>query len=135
MYGLVVRTGRYRSLDVQFDVGGTELVISSAGDPVRERWADLHREVQVRYSPPLRPTGYENLRVFDRDGYDIGRLVWVVCDTQRCSRGKAAFRRSVTLTAIGPSDRPVLVRTGSRAVAHGLWLGRAVWYRIRYQAG
>ncbi|WP_329330546.1 hypothetical protein [Streptomyces luteogriseus] len=41
--------------------------------------------------------------VFDRDGYDIGRLVWVVCDTQRCSRGKAAFRRSATLTASGSS--------------------------------
>lgn len=47
------------------------------------RWADRHREMPVLYSPPLQPTGYENLRVFDRDGYDIGRLVWVVCDTQR----------------------------------------------------
>ena len=51
--------------------------------PLRWRWILLstrHRAVRFLYWPPLQPTGYRNLRVFDRDGYDIGRLVWVVCD-------------------------------------------------------
>jgi GNAT superfamily N-acetyltransferase len=51
--------------------------------PLRWRWILLttrHREVRFIYWPPQHPTGYRNLRMFDRDGYDIGRLVWVVCD-------------------------------------------------------
>ncbi|MFE0799591.1 GNAT family N-acetyltransferase [Streptomyces sp. NPDC058812] len=54
--------------------------------PLRWRWILLttrHREVRFLYWPPGRPTGYRNLRMFDRDGYNIGRLVWVVCDPCR----------------------------------------------------
>jgi GNAT superfamily N-acetyltransferase len=54
--------------------------------PLRWRWILLttqHREVRFRYWPPQQSTGYRNLRMFDRDGYNIGRLVWVVCDTCR----------------------------------------------------
>jgi len=54
--------------------------------PLRWRWILLstrHRAVRFLYWPPLQPTGYRNLRVFDRDGYDIGRLVWVLCDVCR----------------------------------------------------
>ncbi|WP_327188222.1 GNAT family N-acetyltransferase [Streptomyces sp. NBC_01334] len=53
---------------------------------LRWRWILLstrHREVRFVYWPPWRPTGYRNLRMFDRDGYNIGRLVWVVCDACR----------------------------------------------------
>ncbi|MGW7614100.1 GNAT family N-acetyltransferase [Streptomyces sp. NPDC054766] len=54
--------------------------------PLRWRWILLstrHREVRFLYWPPPQPTGYRNLRAFDQDGYDIGRLVWVVCDACR----------------------------------------------------
>ncbi|MEU0649153.1 GNAT family N-acetyltransferase [Streptomyces umbrinus] len=54
--------------------------------PLRWRWILLitqRREVRFLYWPPRRPTGHRDLRIFDRDGYDIGRLVWVVCDTCR----------------------------------------------------
>lgn len=54
--------------------------------PLRWRWILLttqHREVRFLYWPPRHPTGHRNLRIFDRDGYDIGRLVWLVCDTCR----------------------------------------------------
>lgn len=54
--------------------------------PLRWRWILLstrHRPVRFVYWPPRCPTGHRDLRVFDRDGYDIGRLVWVVCDTCR----------------------------------------------------
>ncbi|MFG2133175.1 hypothetical protein ACGFNV_36125 [Streptomyces sp. NPDC048751] len=37
--------------------------------------------MRIVYWPPQHLTGYRSLRMFDRDGYDIGRLVWVVCDT------------------------------------------------------
>lgn len=54
--------------------------------PLRWRWILLttrHCAVRFVYWPPQHPTGYRNLRMFDRDGYDIGRLVWVVCDACR----------------------------------------------------
>lgn len=54
--------------------------------PLRWRWILLitkHREVRFLYWPPQCPTGHRDLRMFDRDGYDIGRLVWLVCDTCR----------------------------------------------------
>ncbi|MEU5099767.1 GNAT family N-acetyltransferase [Streptomyces sp. NPDC020996] len=54
--------------------------------PLRWRWILLttrHRDVRFLYWPPQHPTGHRNLRMFDRDGYNIGRLVWVVCDTCR----------------------------------------------------
>jgi GNAT superfamily N-acetyltransferase len=56
--------------------------------PLRWRWILLttrHQEVRFLYWPPLQPTGHRNLRMFSRDGYNIGRLVWVVCDA--CSIG------------------------------------------------
>ncbi|MGW3645540.1 GNAT family N-acetyltransferase [Streptomyces sp. NPDC000878] len=54
--------------------------------PLRWRWILLitqRREVRFLYWPPRRPTGHRDLRMFDRDGYDVGRLVWVVCDACR----------------------------------------------------
>ncbi|MDT0449926.1 hypothetical protein [Streptomyces hesseae] len=54
--------------------------------PLRWRWILLttqHREVRFLYWPPRQPTGHRDLRMFDRDGYDIGRLLWVVCGACR----------------------------------------------------
>ncbi|MFJ8828285.1 hypothetical protein ACIREE_42055 [Streptomyces sp. NPDC102467] len=54
--------------------------------PRRWRWIQFitrHQEVRFLYWPPRTPTGYRNLRMHDRAGYEIGRLVWVVCDDCR----------------------------------------------------
>lgn len=54
--------------------------------PLRWRWILLktrHRDVRFLCWPPQHSTGHRNLRMFDRGGYNIGRLVWVVCDTCR----------------------------------------------------
>ncbi|MFF7146265.1 GNAT family N-acetyltransferase [Streptomyces nodosus] len=54
--------------------------------PLQWRWMLLttrHRAVRFVYWPPRHPAGFRNLRMFDRDGYDLGRLVWVVCDACR----------------------------------------------------
>ncbi|MET9815369.1 GNAT family N-acetyltransferase [Streptomyces sp. NPDC006355] len=54
--------------------------------PLRWRWilfTTRRHEVRFLYWPPQHPAGHRCLRMFDRDGYDIGRLVWVVCDTCR----------------------------------------------------
>lgn len=44
------------------------------------RLTTWHNEVRLLYWPPPHPTGYRTLRIFDRDGHVVGRLVWVVCD-------------------------------------------------------
>ncbi|NUK85407.1 YjfA family protein [Streptomyces lunaelactis] len=41
------------------------------------------QEVRFVFWPPRRPTGHRRIRMFDRQGYDIGTLVWMVCDTCR----------------------------------------------------
>ncbi|MEU7062002.1 GNAT family N-acetyltransferase [Streptomyces sp. NPDC046197] len=54
--------------------------------PLRWRWMMLttrHRAVRFVYWPAQYPAGHRDLRVFDRDGYDVGRLVWRVCDACR----------------------------------------------------
>ncbi|WP_217503976.1 hypothetical protein, partial [Streptomyces lunaelactis] len=54
--------------------------------PLRWRWMLLttrRQEVRFVFWPPRRPTGHRRIRMFDRQGYDIGTLVWIVCDTCR----------------------------------------------------
>ncbi|MFF1359595.1 hypothetical protein [Streptomyces sp. NPDC058297] len=54
--------------------------------PFRWRWIQFitrRQEVRFLYWPPRTPTKYRNLRMYDRAGYEIGRLVWVVCDDCR----------------------------------------------------
>ncbi|RLU86346.1 hypothetical protein CTZ27_25610 [Streptomyces griseocarneus] len=54
--------------------------------PWRWRWILLttrHRKMRFLYWPPPHPTGHRNLQMFDRDGYDIGQLVWMVRDACR----------------------------------------------------
>lgn len=54
--------------------------------PLRWRWillATRHQEVRFLYWPPRYVAGHRQIRMFDRDGYDIGQLVWMVCDTCR----------------------------------------------------
>ncbi|MFJ4836469.1 hypothetical protein ACIP79_42250 [Streptomyces sp. NPDC088747] len=54
--------------------------------PLRWRWilfTTRHQEVRFVYGPPRQPTGHRRIRMFDRDGYDVGTLVWKVCDTCR----------------------------------------------------
>ncbi|MCC5480970.1 GNAT family N-acetyltransferase [Streptomyces sp. NPDC059680] len=90
------------------------LPIAENVSPRRWRWIRLttwHKEVRFLYWPPPHPPGYRNLQMFDRDGYDIGRLVWVVCDGcrvgsinkisidpdhQRRGLGRQLIRRTLT---------------------------------------
>ncbi|MFE1444081.1 GNAT family N-acetyltransferase [Streptomyces sp. NPDC058739] len=54
--------------------------------PLRLRWILLttqRQEVRFLYWPPRRPAGHRRIRMFDREGYDIGTLVWMVCDDCR----------------------------------------------------
>jgi hypothetical protein len=54
--------------------------------PLRWRWILLttrHQEVRFLYWPPRHPTGHRRLGMFDQRGYDIGVLVWRVCDDCR----------------------------------------------------
>ncbi|GGX58126.1 GNAT family N-acetyltransferase [Streptomyces chartreusis] len=54
--------------------------------PLRWRWirfATRHHPVRFLYWPPRDPTRHRRIRMFDLDGYDIGTLVWVVCDACR----------------------------------------------------
>ncbi|MGW7671570.1 hypothetical protein ACWGJX_31275 [Streptomyces sp. NPDC054775] len=56
--------------------------------PLRWRWIlRVTRRQEVRFLcwPPRHPAGHRDIRMFDRDGYDIGRLVWMVCDACRVS--------------------------------------------------
>lgn len=51
--------------------------------PLRWQWILLttrRQEVRFLYWPPRRPAGHRRIRMFDREGYDIGMLVWMVCD-------------------------------------------------------
>ncbi|MFC8442099.1 GNAT family N-acetyltransferase [Streptomyces griseoincarnatus] len=73
-----------------------------------------HRDVRFLYWPPQHPAGYRNLRMFDRGGYNIGRLVWVVCDTCRVG--------SINKISIDPGHhrRGLGRRLVRRALADGL---------------
>ncbi|WP_175334366.1 hypothetical protein, partial [Streptomyces lunaelactis] len=88
--------------------------------PLRWRWMLLttrRQEVRFVFWPPRRPTGHRRIRMFDRQGYDIGTLVWMVCDTcrvrsinkisisiehQRQGLGRRLIRRAL---ADGPGHR------------------------------
>lgn len=51
--------------------------------PLRWRWMlflTRRQEVRFVYWPPYQTTGLRRIRMYDRSGYDIGMLVWVVCD-------------------------------------------------------
>lgn len=55
------------------------------------RWAYLlftsrHSAVRFLYYPPAVSTGLRQIRLYDREGYDIGVLAWTVCAT--CERGR-----------------------------------------------
>lgn len=55
--------------------------------PLRWRWilfVTRRDEVRFIYWPPSQATGFRRIRMFHRRGYDIGTLVWTVCDTCRC---------------------------------------------------
>jgi GNAT superfamily N-acetyltransferase len=54
--------------------------------PLRWRWILLttrHQEARFLYWPPQEPTGLRRLGMFDQRGYDIGVLVWRMCDDCR----------------------------------------------------
>lgn len=54
--------------------------------PLRWRWlvfVTRRQEVRFLYWPPRQPAGHRRIRMFDRDGYDIGTVVWKVCDACR----------------------------------------------------
>lgn len=54
--------------------------------PLRWRWILLttrRSDVRFLYWPPEHPAGHRRIQMFDRDGYDMGMLVWKVCDTCR----------------------------------------------------
>ncbi len=42
--------------------------------------------VRFIYQPPDEPAGLRVLHLYDRDGYDIGRLIWQVCHA--CQRAR-----------------------------------------------
>ncbi|MEU1597341.1 hypothetical protein ABZ468_31950 [Streptomyces sp. NPDC005708] len=78
---------------------------------LRWRWilfSTRRQEVRFVYWPPRQPTGHRRIRMFDRNGYDIGVLVWRVCDvcrvgsinqisitTQRQGLGRRLIRRAL----------------------------------------
>jgi GNAT superfamily N-acetyltransferase len=53
---------------------------------LRWRWILLtarRQEVRFLYWPPRHAAGHRTIQMFDRDGYDLGQLEWMVCDTCR----------------------------------------------------
>jgi hypothetical protein len=51
--------------------------------PLRWRWTLLvtrRDEIRFLYWPPRHPAGHRRITMFDREGYDVGTLVWMVCD-------------------------------------------------------
>ncbi|MYZ37980.1 MULTISPECIES: hypothetical protein [unclassified Streptomyces] len=54
--------------------------------PLRWQWilfVTRRQEVRFLYWPAQHPAGHRRIRMFDRGGYDIGTLVWKVCDACR----------------------------------------------------
>jgi len=47
------------------------------------RWILLvtrRHDVRFLYWPPHHPAGLRRIKMYDRNGYDVGQLVWMVCD-------------------------------------------------------
>lgn len=88
--------------------------------PLRWRWILLitrRDEIRFLYRPPQHPAGLRQIKMYDRQGYDVGQLVWMVCDEcrvgsinkisiidpfQRRGLGRRLIRRAV---ADGPDFR------------------------------
>jgi hypothetical protein len=54
--------------------------------PLRWRWMlyiTRREEVRFLYWPPPEPAGHRRIRMYDREGHELGTLVWKVCDACR----------------------------------------------------